>query len=97
MPSERAGGEKKGKGKAVQIADPPASGRVERQRRRQAAVDTAKEGESEEPRMPTRPILKRPKTKEAGKKAEEQRKEEEARKGMEKSAAMKTWEEGVLS
>jgi len=48
----------KGKGKVVQIAAPPATGRVARQRKRQATVDAAKAGKPQEPAAPSRSILK---------------------------------------
>jgi len=96
----------KGKGKVVQIAAPPATGCVARQRKRQATVDAAKAGKPQEPAAPSPSILKRPETAEAEKKEREKKREEEAaRKGAEqegekeaeKAAAMKRWEGGKLS
>ena len=51
-------GREKGKGKAVQIATPPAMGRAARQRKRKAAVDAAKTGKPGEPVAPIRWIPK---------------------------------------
>jgi len=56
-PSKKKAKEKE-KGKAVQIAVPPALGRVARQARRQTAVDEARAGRAEEPVAPIRSILK---------------------------------------
>jgi len=68
--------EEKGKGKKVQIAAPPATGCAARQRKRQAAVDTAKAMEPEKTVVPIRSILKRPETAEAEKKEREKKREE---------------------
>jgi len=95
-PSKKKGKEKEN-GKAVQIAVPPALGRVARQARRQTAVDEARAGRAEEPVAPIRSILKRPEMEEAEKKAEEKTKEEVAKKQEEKMAAMKKWEARELS
>ena len=106
MGGEKEQGKEKGKGKAVQIATPPATGRAARQRKRQAAVEAAKAREPERPAAPTRPILKRPQTAEAEKREQEKRGEEEAamkdaekagREEEAKAAAMKRWEAGELS
>jgi len=98
MEEKEKKGKEKGKGKAVQIAAPPAMGRAARQRKRQAAVDAAKTGKPEKPVVPIRSILKRPKTAEAEKKEQEKKREEEAAsKEVEKAAAVKRWEEGKLS
>jgi len=96
----------KEKGKVVQSVAPSATGRVARQRKRQATVDAAKAGKPQEPAAPSRSILKRLETAEAEKKEREKKREEEAaRKGAEKegekeaekAAATKRWEEGKLS
>jgi len=98
MEEKEKKGKGKAKGKAVQIAAPPATGHAARQRKRQAAVDAAKEMEPEKLAAPIRSILKRPETAEAEKKEREKKREEEAaRKEAEKAAAMKRWEEGKLS
>jgi len=75
----------KEKGKVVQSVAPSATGRVARQRKRQATVDAAKAGKPQEPAAPSQSILKRPETAEAKKKEREKKREEgAARKGAEK-------------